>query len=52
MLTHTDPSQAVKAVALRGGPFHLHCPSQGSPSRGLDRVEAGVLSEPGAGGGG
>lgn len=34
-LTHVGPSQAVKAMALRGGPFHLHCPSQGSPSRRL-----------------
>lgn len=50
-LTHTGSSQAVRAVALRGGPFHLHCPSQGSPSRGLDRGEARVLPELEAGGG-
>lgn len=51
-LTRAGPSQAVRAVALRGGPFHLHCPSQGSPSRGPDRGEAGVLLELEAGGGG
>lgn len=38
-------SQAVRGMALRGGPFLLHCPSQGSPGRGLDRVEAVVLLE-------
>lgn len=51
-LTHTGPSQAVRAVALRGGPFHLYCPSQSSPSRGLDRGEARVLPALEAGGGG
>jgi len=50
-LTRAGPSQAVRAVALRGGPFHLHCPSQGSPSRGQERGEAGVLPELEAGGG-
>lgn len=44
-LTHAGPSQAVRAVAHRGGPFHLHCPSLGSPSRGLDKGEARVLPE-------